>query len=388
MQRTSAGFRTTAGSGVAESRALLYAAGNQSLELLTAMGVAPIAPRTAPMEEFAASLGARKVAIKCDHCADRDHQACIAACPNRALINLDVPDVFFEPGAGDAGSSDFSPDAFLAGSATRGRSSWLSQVALALSLLALALLGLECFLRHSLPEHSLLALWQRAHGVDQPVTFSSGEGLGHWLGYLGSGLMLLTVFYPLRSRLGLFRKAVSGGTWLSFHVWIGFFGASFATFHSLLKLDRWAAIPTVAMWCVILTGAIGKYLYGWLQTAQAIAELRGTQAQVAPPALGDEPPATRGAFASVGTMLWRDFHLWLRFLSWRFFGWHRAKDAEARLEEARLFAVQRASEHSNVALTVVQGLLRYWNRLHLILTVAMWALAVAHIVVSLEYKAS
>jgi Fe-S-cluster-containing hydrogenase component 2 len=381
VRRTSTGFRATTHSGSVESRALIYAAGTRSLGLLTEMGVAPIAPHSAPMEEFAASLGVRKVAIKCDHCADLDHQACLAACPNRALVSLDVADVFFEPTAEDGGSSDFSADAFLAGTPTPWRFAWLAQAGLALSLLALAALGLECFLRRSLPEHSLLALWQRAHGIDGPITFSSGGGLGHWLGYLGTGLMLLAVFYPLRSRAGLFRKAVSGGAWLSFHVWVGFFGASFVTFHSLLKLDRWAAIPTVAMWCVILTGAIGKYLFGGLRIAQAIAELRGAPGETAPPVPG-------GAIASVGAMLWHDLRLRLRFFAWRFLGWHKAKGDEARRDEARLFAAQLANERSNVALSVLQGLLRYWNRLHLILTVTMWILAVVHIVMSLLYKAS
>jgi Fe-S-cluster-containing hydrogenase component 2/CRP-like cAMP-binding protein len=388
VRRTSTGFRATTHSGSVESRALLYAAGTQSLELLTEMGVAPIAPHSAPMAEFAASLGVRKVAIKCDHCADLDHQACIAACPNRALINLDVADVFFEQRAEGGGTSDFSADAFLGGSPTPWRFARLAQAGLALSLMALAALGVECFLRRSLPEHSLLALWQRARGIDGPITFSSGDGLGHWLGYLGSGLMFLAVFYPLRSRAGLFRKAVSGGAWLSFHVWVGFFGASFVTFHSLLKLDRWAAIPTVAMWCVILTGAIGKYLFGGLRIAQAIADLRGARGEIESSAPSDEPSVPGGAIASVGTMLWHDLRLRLRFFAWRFLGWHKAKGDEARRDEARLFAAQLVNERSNVALSVLQGLLRYWNRLHLILTVAMWILAVAHIVVSLLYKAS
>jgi hypothetical protein len=262
--------------------------------------------------------------------------------------------------------------------------------------------GVECFLRRTLPELSLLHLWNLALGVQAEITFEPGNGFGHWLGYLGGGLMMLPLLYPLRSRLGRF-QGVSARTWLRVHVWVGLAGAAFTTYHSILKLDRWVAVPLVASWLVVLSGLIGWYLYGVVHSGLGLAEFekralemerrrllaQWSDSQRAATVLAAEESKDRikvkGFLIVVVTLMWRDLVGWLRYL-WRWhFGLRHIDDVQLRQQMARLLLDLDRNQRSQLYLEGGKRLLSVWNKIHLVLTALMFALSI--LVFAFLYKA-
>lgn len=222
------------------------------------IGIRIVQPKTPEMARLAATRGNRRYANKCDHCADHSEQACIAACPTGAIMEI-VPERVFAEASPVLASSDedaepLEPDERHA---SRRR---IALGSAALAILAASGIGIECFLRRLLPQHSLQALWQRHQGLEADVSFSAGDGLGFWLGVTGSVLMLLTALYPLHARVGWLRGRTATRGWLAAHILAGILGPIFVTYHTTVKLDRWPSLAFWLMWLVVFSGAVGRYL--------------------------------------------------------------------------------------------------------------------------------
>ncbi|MCU0619921.1 MAG: NAD(P)-binding domain-containing protein [Gemmatimonadales bacterium] len=371
-----------------------------------AAGINVIEPGTPAMEEFAASRGLRQRAVKCDHCAGFDEPACLRVCPTGALTEIAPSRVFVDVEAARLGSrTDFSERPFLEGiaehdAAVRGatRFYWVGP----LLFLVLVAIGVECLLRVTWPTRSLLHLWRGLTGSAEPVTFAAGRGFGHLLGYVGTVLMLLALTYPLHSRWRKFQRLPSS-TWLTVHLWTGLYGAALVTYHSVLKLDRWVALSLVATWIVVLSGAVGRFLYGRVHGGVGLAEfdqhsvalqhrrlvLEATGAtNLAVLAPTPPRPAPRGLLRGLGTMLARAVLDRARFLWLRHFGLRHIANRALRRQQARFLRDLARSERAAANLEWSRVLLSRWNRLHLILTLFMLALAVLHIVFAFLYKAT
>ncbi len=369
-------------------------------------GIEILEPGSTQMAAFADSRGLRQCASKCDHCKDFDDQACLRACPTGAMQLISPRELFCEAPDDDENES-FSDQPFVQGLASfreeigeRRGFPWLGLFA---SLLIVGV-GLEAFLRHTLPGWSLSARVLGGLGRETAVVFVSGAGLGHWLGYIGTGLMALTLLYPLRTRLGWF-SAVSLRLWLTVHIWVGLAGAAFVTYHTLFKLDRWAGISAWAMWLVVGSGVIGRYLYSRVQRGIGLTELEEQSLEEERVHLfeqlegmdgrtemfhQEEAGLTRdrsGFFRALAQMLWQDFSLGLRGFWLRRFGLRHIPDETLRRQTAQLFVERARRARTKRYLERARRLLSAWNRIHLALTVLMFGVAALHIVFSLLYKA-
>jgi Fe-S-cluster-containing hydrogenase component 2 len=368
-------------------------------------GIPMIDPGTKAMAAYVASRGMHAVGRKCDNCAGYPDRACVRACPTGSLIELAPQELFLEQSHEHGERGNFSGVAFVEGVAEHRARHKKHRTAGALFavlvVLALAAIGLEVFLRRALPEHSVEGMVRAFLGNTKPVWYGSGRGFGHWLGYIGTGFMLSTLFYPLRTRLGFLKSWGAQSTWLNFHLWVGFIGATLVTYHAAFKLDRWVALSCYAMWIVVLSGAIGRYLYGMVHSGIGLVEFerealrRSSASLTAQQGLGarvlrlfaGEAEKPSPIYTELFVMLWhelRDFAvlLWLRLV-----GLSRLPSHRARRQTLHYLADLAAHRRSRRYLESAKRLLRYWNWVHIVLTIAMFILAGFHITYGFMYKA-
>lgn len=230
---------------------------------------------------------ARRIANKCDHCMNFGDQACVSACPTGSLIEVSPLDLFRErtPAAVAMARSGFDHDMRLdhseilptapftqgvgvrdAGMAKvrRGRIGPVIMwgVALAAWFLALA----EILLRMYKPSSALQYVILRAEGLEaevaiQRVGFRAGADLAINMGWVGTVLLFIAAIYPFMRRIPSFRRIASNTMWFDFHMMAGTMGPFFILLHSAIKLDNIWAAPFWAMWFVVLSGVVGRYLY-------------------------------------------------------------------------------------------------------------------------------
>lgn len=370
--------------------------------LLGRVGLPAIQPGSKEMAAHISSRGSHSVAIKCDNCAGYPDRACERACPTNSLVEIAPKNLFFARGE----ERSFSGVAFIEGVAEHrartsqgSRSAWtVFAVALVLALVAL---GLESFLRRVLPEHSAAGMVRAWLGITDPIWFKSGRGYGHWLGYVGTGFMLATLFYPLRTRLGLLKSWGVQSTWLTFHLWVGFIGATLVTYHAAFKLDRWVALACYAMWTVVLSGAIGRYLYGTIHSGIGLAEFeREALSRNTPWHMSARHLRARGVgiltadadrpgpiYTELFVMLWHELRDFTILLWLRFFGLSHLPSRSARRANLRYLSDIALHRRARRNLESARRLLRYWNWVHIVLTIAMFVLSGFHITYGFMYKA-
>lgn len=94
-------------------------------------------------------------------------------------------------------------------------------------------------------------------------TLGSGGSLGHLLGIAGSTLMVLNLLYLVRRRWARVGHFGPLSTWLTFHVAAGVGGVALVLAHTAGDFGN-----PVARWCtlaalvVLLTGGLGRWIYG------------------------------------------------------------------------------------------------------------------------------
>lgn len=90
---------------------------------------------------------------------------------------------------------------------------------------------------------------------------SGGHPFGHWLGVLGTLLMLMTeTLYSARKRLGF----LSFGRlrhWLSLHIFTGIVGPALVLMHTGLEFRGLAGFTMLLTVLVVASGFLGRYIY-------------------------------------------------------------------------------------------------------------------------------
>ncbi len=102
-----------------------------------------------------------------------------------------------------------------------------------------------------------------------------GHGLGFMAGFCMTGLFL----YILRKRIPFMRRWGKLRNWLRYHIWMGIAGPLLATLHSSFKFGGVIGVAYYAMLAVMLSGFIGRYLYGKIPRRLSGEELSLKQAQ-------------------------------------------------------------------------------------------------------------
>jgi Fe-S-cluster-containing hydrogenase component 2 len=219
---------------------------------------------------------ARRIANKCDHCAGYTEQACVAACPTGALIEISPSALFRERGGVSKRRKrlEMLPvRPFIEGLGVRDSGDARVRVR-KLSLL-LWLIGIGSFvavlaeiaLRWFAPTSSLSYWLDTKYEHMTPelaelnVSFLAGSRLALTCGYVGTALMVLSMAYLIQRRFGWFKATATNQFWLDVHLMTGIIGPLYILLHSALRLTTWVSIPFWAMVAVVMSGVVGRYLY-------------------------------------------------------------------------------------------------------------------------------
>ena len=106
---------------------------------------------------------------------------------------------------------------------------------------------------------------------DEPVTPKSG--LGYWLGIAGASMMAALFAYCLRKRVNPGPRAARViPTWFRAHMLLGLAGPLLILFHCNFQLGAFNSnVALFSMMAVVLSGAIGRYLYRFAYRSQVTA---------------------------------------------------------------------------------------------------------------------
>ena len=103
---------------------------------------------------------------------------------------------------------------------------------------------------------------------------------GHGIGIVATAFMLLNFLYPVRKRSRILAGKGSIRSWLDFHMFVGLMSPLVIAFHAAFQSNNQLATGTAAaLLIVVLTGVIGRYIYGLVPSASGkaleIAEVTG-----------------------------------------------------------------------------------------------------------------
>lgn len=85
---------------------------------------------------------------------------------------------------------------------------------------------------------------------------------GHGIGFLAALLMVLLWLYILRKRWNRLRGIGRLSQWLKYHMWFGIAAPLLAGYHAAFKFEGLIGVMYWAMIAVMLSGIVGRYLYG------------------------------------------------------------------------------------------------------------------------------
>ncbi len=103
------------------------------------------------------------------------------------------------------------------------------------------------------------------------AVFGTHPPLAHESGWAGAGSMIAMQLYSVRRRVRALRNLGSLRTWLDAHIFLGFQGFVLVAYHSvgISPNADLAAVNFALVSIVVLTGVIGRYLYGFIPRARA-----------------------------------------------------------------------------------------------------------------------
>jgi hypothetical protein len=118
--------------------------------------------------------------------------------------------------------------------------------------------GLEGYLATAAVAAALLWGWNER---DQEF-ITPDNGLGYWLGIVGSTMMVLLLYYSFRKRQRHGHGFLSIPTWFRIHMVLGVVGPLLVVFHTNFHMQ--AVNSSVALICMLTvagSGVVGRYLY-------------------------------------------------------------------------------------------------------------------------------
>ncbi|OGQ91216.1 MAG: hypothetical protein A2289_18225 [Deltaproteobacteria bacterium RIFOXYA12_FULL_58_15] len=101
----------------------------------------------------------------------------------------------------------------------------------------------------------------------QHEALRSAGSWGHGIGVIATLIMLTNFLYAVRKRLSLLRGRGAISNWLLVHVLVGLSTPAVIAFHAVFHVNNLIAAATyIALGAVVTTGAVGRYIYGRVQT--------------------------------------------------------------------------------------------------------------------------
>jgi thioredoxin reductase/Pyruvate/2-oxoacid:ferredoxin oxidoreductase delta subunit len=127
----------------------------------------------------------------------------------------------------------------------------------------------------------LLPPLERLRSPMHPALKPAGSW-GHGVGIAATAFMLSNFLYALRKRARFLQGLGDMRAWLVFHVFVGFMSPLVIAFHAAFQSRNLLATSTsVAMAVVVITGVVGRYIYGLVPAAAGKAlELEDLQGRL------------------------------------------------------------------------------------------------------------
>jgi hypothetical protein len=104
--------------------------------------------------------------------------------------------------------------------------------------------------------------------------WKSGGRIGHRLGTVGAGMVILMLGYSVRKRLPALRRLGPLSRWLDIHIFLGIVGPAFVVLHSAFKVQGLVALSFWSMIAVAGSGVFGRYLYLKIPRTRAGEEIQ------------------------------------------------------------------------------------------------------------------
>lgn len=90
---------------------------------------------------------------------------------------------------------------------------------------------------------------------------------GHGVGIVATIVMMSNFFYAVRKRWSRLKGVSSIRTWLTFHQFVGFLSPLVIVFHAAFQTkNQLATLTAAAMAIVVITGVVGRFLFGIVPT--------------------------------------------------------------------------------------------------------------------------
>lgn len=229
---------------------------------------------------------------------------------------------------------------------------------------------------------------------------SGGHPFGHWLGIIGTVLMLLTeTLYSIRKRTRLLNRFGPMRRWLALHIVTGIVGPFMVLMHTGLQFRGLAGVTMALTALVVVNGFFGRYLFTTLQRSRQSGMAQGRQAARAKIELErrlalfesekpahlrqiaadlQPPPGVR--FAPLARWRYR------RQLSREYTRIER-QAAAMRQEIATLDRRQTRATRNVAAAIRTQRLFRMWHTLHVPLGLALFTSVALHIGAAVYFRA-
>ncbi len=235
-----------------------------------------------------------------------------------------------------------------------------------------------------------------------------GQPFGHWLGIVGTVLMVLTeILYSVRKRTAWLRWAGPVRYWLSFHIFTGIVGPFMVLTHTAFQFRGLAGITMALTVLVCGSGFVGRYFYTAIPRSLAgveasstdlVDEIRRVQA-----AIGE---VTRQRSAAVQALVEADAQRkrrargdWMLVLlrgwdDWRYRrNLHRQvrrleKTGQQKLGDVeRMLTQRRDLERQMRMLQAARRLLSVWHVAHVPMGVALFSSVAIHVSATLYFGA-
>lgn len=215
----------------------------------------------------------KKIATKCDRCAGYDDMACITACPTGSMIDA-TPEMIFGTDSSKTIDNFSDTRPFEQGYGVQATPRILPKLLYGVSAFLTLTCTVEWILRRWFGKTFLLPVFQEEVTNSRVGEgFESGQGLGYWLGIIGSLCMISTLVYVIRNRFEK-ESAFVGSKyfWFSFHNALGVLGPALVFLHGNLSFTNWSTIGVYASILVVFSGFLGQYLANQLPGKEYAAQ--------------------------------------------------------------------------------------------------------------------
>lgn len=225
---------------------------------------------------------------------------------------------------------------------------------------------------------------------------------GHGVGIGATAVMLSNFLYSARKRWRFLKGAAPIRRWLTFHVFVGFMSPVVIGFHAAFQSNNaLASATTGSLAVVVLTGMIGRFIYGLVPTrdgrameyADVAARWERLKARVEPLLEGVADPAAVRRVLSIATAPARSGLLLALFFRLPFESlgerWHLARvrklfEARSHYRDFRDAFLRLSRLRVQVGFyRSLKKLLAGWRVFHVVLALLLVVMITAHIGLSL-----